>query len=75
MQEPAGRCRVTAVRLAACAIIAAFLISAALAAMLWAALNPPGPWTMAWLASEFIVVGAAFWGLSALQPKGGEDRE
>lgn len=64
---------VTAVLAAAArAVLAAVLVLAAFASLLWTAYGPQGLWTAAWLAVVFAVVTGAGLGIAALQPK---DRE
>lgn len=54
---------------AARAVLAAVLVLAALASLLWTAYGPQGLWTVAWLAVVFAVVTGAGLGIAALQPK------
>lgn len=51
----------------------AVLVLAAVAAVFWAALGPPGPATVAWLAVEFAVITGAVLGVTALQPRKGDN--
>jgi hypothetical protein len=61
---------VTAVLAAAArAVLAAVLVLAAFASLLWVAYGPQGLWTVAWLAVVFVVVTGTGLGLHALQPK------
>lgn len=54
---------------AARAVLAALLVLAAFASLLWVAYGPQGLWTPVWLAVVFAVVTAAGLGIAALQPK------
>jgi hypothetical protein len=70
----AGWCVVTAGPAAAArAVLAAVLVLAAVASLLWVAYGPQGLWTVAWLAVVFAVVTGAVLGLSALERKGREE--
>ena len=57
---------------AARVVLAAVMVLAAFAAVLWTAYGPQGLWTVAWLAVVFAVVTGAGLGIAALRPK---DRE
>jgi hypothetical protein len=62
---------VTAVLAAAArAVLAAFLVLACAAAVLWTAYGPQGWWTVAWLAVIWAVVACAVLAWAAL-PEGG----
>ncbi len=51
----------------------AALLAAVLAALLWTAYSPPGPWRAAWVLLAAVVVGCAVPAWIALQPKGNGD--
>lgn len=65
----------TAARWLARVVLVAVMVLACLASLLWVAYGPQGLlWTPAWLAAVFVVVTGAALGLSALQPKEGDER-
>lgn len=64
-----------AARWLARAVLAAVLVLAVFASLLWVAYGPQGLWTMAWLAVVFAVVTGAVLAWETLEPKheGGPD--
>jgi hypothetical protein len=54
-------------------VLEAVRVLAAAASVLWAAVGPQGWQTPAWLAVMFVTITGAVLGVSALQPKKGDE--